>query len=358
MNATLTSPELTRADRCDRCGAAARVRAKLPSGAELLFCQHHANEHEAKLIELAAVLEVSPAEASTPNAPACRIWAGRHFVRNAGLVMTDQPVKPSPPSHLAHLEADTVEELGRLDLLRVCAGGASGACCRCRRCCWGCWAAWPTSRRCSDPETLPVIQDQLISTANSFFSQNVVSEIIEPTIRDIVRGARGEVVSIGFVISLWAGSSAVSAFVDSVVEAHDQTPLRHPVRQRFFALGLYVVMLVIAIATAPLRRAGTAQDRRAHSGKLGQRAAVRLLPGARGGTGGVGDSPLPGVAAQAAALAPAGRRRGAGHRGVPGGHGRLADLPDATSPARDTPTARWRLRSRSCCSPSSSASRS
>ena len=58
MNATLTSP-LTRADRCDRCGAAARVRAKLPSGAELLFCQHHANEHEAKLVELAAVLEFS-----------------------------------------------------------------------------------------------------------------------------------------------------------------------------------------------------------------------------------------------------------------------------------------------------------
>ena len=59
MTATLTSSELTRADRCDRCGAAAKVRAKLPSGAELLFCQHHANEHEAKLIELAAVLEVS-----------------------------------------------------------------------------------------------------------------------------------------------------------------------------------------------------------------------------------------------------------------------------------------------------------
>ena len=58
MNATLASPELTRADRCDRCGAAARVRATLASGGELLFCQHHANEHEAKLMELAAVLEV------------------------------------------------------------------------------------------------------------------------------------------------------------------------------------------------------------------------------------------------------------------------------------------------------------
>lgn len=101
------------------------------------------------------------------------------------------------------------------------------------------------------PDTLPVIEDRIISAANSFFSRNVVSEVIEPTIRDIVSTARGEVVSLGFVISLWAGSSAVSAFVDSVVEAHDQTLLRHPVRQRFYALGLYVISLVFVIVTAP-----------------------------------------------------------------------------------------------------------
>ncbi|AMO61919.1 YihY/virulence factor BrkB family protein [Mycolicibacterium phlei] len=101
------------------------------------------------------------------------------------------------------------------------------------------------------PETLPMIQEQIIDTSARFFSTNVVTEIIEPTIRDIVKGARGEVVSVGFVISLWAGSSAISAFVDSITEAHDQTPLRHPVRQRFYALGLYVVMLIVAIITAP-----------------------------------------------------------------------------------------------------------
>ena len=106
------------------------------------------------------------------------------------------------------------------------------------------------------PDTLPVIEDQLISTAERFFSRNVVTEIIEPTVRDIVRGARGEVVSLGFVISLWAGSSAISAFVDSITEAHDQTPLRHPVRQRFYALGLYVVMLLGAIITAPFLALG------------------------------------------------------------------------------------------------------
>jgi len=106
------------------------------------------------------------------------------------------------------------------------------------------------------PDTLPMIQSQLVSTAGRFFSPNVVTEIIEPTVRDIIRGARGEVVSLGFVISLWAGSSAISAFVDSITEAHGQTPLRHPVRQRFYALGLYVVMLVAAIVTAPFLALG------------------------------------------------------------------------------------------------------
>src|SRR6516165_4596234 len=109
------------------------------------------------------------------------------------------------------------------------------------------------------PQTLPAIQERLIRTASSFFSPNVVTEIIQPTIGDIAAGARGEVVSLGFVISLWAGSSAISSFVDSVVEAHDQTLLRHPVRQRFYALGLYVVMLGFVIATAPLIAIGPAK---------------------------------------------------------------------------------------------------
>jgi membrane protein len=101
-------------------------------------------------------------------------------------------------------------------------------------------------------DTLPTLEQRAISTAHSFFAPSVVNEIIEPTIRDIAGGARGEVVSLGFVISLWAGSSAISSFVDSVVEAHDQTPLRHPVRQRLFALFLYVAMLAFVAATAPL----------------------------------------------------------------------------------------------------------
>ena len=52
VNATVTPPAppptLTAADRCDRCGAQARVRVVLATG-DLLFCAHHAKAYEDKL---------------------------------------------------------------------------------------------------------------------------------------------------------------------------------------------------------------------------------------------------------------------------------------------------------------------
>lgn len=44
------------ADRCDRCGSRAYVRATLPSGTVLLFCGHHGNEHRPALLVTGASL--------------------------------------------------------------------------------------------------------------------------------------------------------------------------------------------------------------------------------------------------------------------------------------------------------------
>ncbi len=53
---TIVSTPLTNADRCDRCSAAAKVRATLAGGGELLFCGHHYSDHEARLVEMGAVV--------------------------------------------------------------------------------------------------------------------------------------------------------------------------------------------------------------------------------------------------------------------------------------------------------------
>ena len=58
MNATSTpgaaTAPLTRSDRCDRCPAAAIMRAVLGEAGELLFCGHHARAVEATLKPLSS----------------------------------------------------------------------------------------------------------------------------------------------------------------------------------------------------------------------------------------------------------------------------------------------------------------
>jgi len=49
MTTTTAAPPVSPAERCDRCGARAAVRAILPGGVDLLFCAHHGREHASKL---------------------------------------------------------------------------------------------------------------------------------------------------------------------------------------------------------------------------------------------------------------------------------------------------------------------
>lgn len=54
---TTLAPTMSAADRCDRCGAQAYIRARLSSGSELLFCAHHGREHLPKLRGLAVQID-------------------------------------------------------------------------------------------------------------------------------------------------------------------------------------------------------------------------------------------------------------------------------------------------------------
>jgi hypothetical protein len=67
----LAPTPLSAADRCDRCGARAYLRAVLPSGSALLFCAHHAREHAAALRAVAVEFqdETGQLEEMPPTAP-------------------------------------------------------------------------------------------------------------------------------------------------------------------------------------------------------------------------------------------------------------------------------------------------
>ena len=122
------------------------------------------------------------------------------------------------------------------------------------------------------PNTVDTVQRRIIAVSGNLFSPSAVDQIIAPTVADILSTGRGEVVSVGFLISLWAGSSAMSSFVDSVTKAHGQYGVRNLLWQRILAMLIYIASLVVGIFALPLVA-------------IGPDLLTRLLPAAVAGTG-------------------------------------------------------------------------
>jgi membrane protein len=106
------------------------------------------------------------------------------------------------------------------------------------------------------PDTIETVQDRVVTVLRTVFSPEVSSSLIEPTVDTILHQGQADVVSVGFVISLWAGSSAMASFVESITIAYNQHEVRHPVTERFFALGLYLCALVFGVFALPLLAVG------------------------------------------------------------------------------------------------------
>jgi membrane protein len=106
------------------------------------------------------------------------------------------------------------------------------------------------------PKSLVAVQHGIVRFALTIFNREVVTEFIAPTVNDILSRGRADIVSVGFPIALFAGSSAISSLVDSITFAHEQYSIRHPVWQRIFALLIYLVALVLAVVTLPLLALG------------------------------------------------------------------------------------------------------
>lgn len=106
------------------------------------------------------------------------------------------------------------------------------------------------------PDTVVAVQEWIIRITGGVFSRNAVDEIIVPTVDEILTTARGEVVSIGFVLTFWSGSSAMATFVDAITRAHDQYPVRSWAWQRTLAILLYLASLAIGIVLLPIAALG------------------------------------------------------------------------------------------------------
>ncbi|MGR6963524.1 YihY/virulence factor BrkB family protein [Geodermatophilus sp. URMC 61] len=106
------------------------------------------------------------------------------------------------------------------------------------------------------PDTIAAVQQWIIDLTAGVFSRNALEDIIVPTVADVLSTARAEVISVGFVLSFWSGSSAMASFVDAITRAYDQYEVRNLVWQRILSMLLYLVGLVTGILVLPLLALG------------------------------------------------------------------------------------------------------
>jgi membrane protein len=106
------------------------------------------------------------------------------------------------------------------------------------------------------PDTATAVEDWVLELAGGLFSQQALDEIITPTVQEVLTAAPAGVLSVGVLISLWSGSSAMAAFIDGITRAHDQYELRNLVWQRVLAVILYLVGLATGIIAIPLMALG------------------------------------------------------------------------------------------------------
>ena len=116
------------------------------------------------------------------------------------------------------------------------------------------------------------VEERLVTASAQVLTPDVVDSLVAPTLADILGSGRLDLISFGFLLSLWAGSSATATFMNTIVIAYDQRDVRGPVRTRLKALWLFVVGMFLAVLMLPLL-------------VLGPGALIALLPAEARGIG-------------------------------------------------------------------------
>jgi membrane protein len=101
-------------------------------------------------------------------------------------------------------------------------------------------------------DTVDRTEARIESTLGSAFSKQVVTKVIHPMLNEVLHSGRADIISIGFLIAVWAGSSATATFVNTITIAYGMRDLRGAVRSRLLALWLFLGSVAVGVVVLPL----------------------------------------------------------------------------------------------------------
>ena len=102
------------------------------------------------------------------------------------------------------------------------------------------------------PEAVTQVREDINEYASNFLTKEIIDSTLGPTVDDVLRDGRFDLLSLGFVLSLWSGSRALNVFVDTISIMYGQSGVRGIVQTRALSFSLYLLALVLGIITIPL----------------------------------------------------------------------------------------------------------
>ncbi|MEO7131422.1 MAG: YihY/virulence factor BrkB family protein [Dermatophilaceae bacterium] len=102
------------------------------------------------------------------------------------------------------------------------------------------------------PDTVGRLLEAIESYAGQFLTESSIDQLLVPTITDVFRDGRLDLISVGFLLSLWSGSRALNVFVDTISIMYGQSGVRGILRTRALSLSLYSIGIVVAVIVLPL----------------------------------------------------------------------------------------------------------
>src|SRR3954470_22521072 len=102
------------------------------------------------------------------------------------------------------------------------------------------------------PDTLHDLEAAIVRGAKHVIVPSAVDSTVDPALHRILQNGRADVVSIGFVVSFWTGSSAMATYVNTITIAYGLRHARNAVRSRILALGLYLGFVAVGVVLLPL----------------------------------------------------------------------------------------------------------
>ncbi|MFI9272343.1 YihY/virulence factor BrkB family protein [Kitasatospora sp. NPDC052896] len=104
--------------------------------------------------------------------------------------------------------------------------------------------------------TIQKLQQDILSAAGTVLSPSSIEQTVKPLLNSVFENGRPDLISIGFLFSLWSGSRALYIFIDTITVMYGLDGKRGIVATRAMSIGLFLGALVIGSLVLPLLVAG------------------------------------------------------------------------------------------------------